>query len=543
MTNRRRYMQRLQHTALSIVIISLWGCASIPKQESALVFVDGEPITKKDIEYSLQIAHRRENLSTTTTLDISQYIQKQIDDRLIIQETRRMGMDKFPEILEKVRAYVLRESVSRLYNEEVINKAIVTEEDINDYYKKNYMRYVVDAVELDTEQDAKVVMEKLKSGESFKELSLKDPVDFPKQEGDEHVLARNSLKPDIEKVIDNLRPGELSDITKINDKYLIIKLIGIREAPPEELNDLRKSIESTLKPQKIQERSDEYLAQLNEKANVKINQELLSSITFNQGSDEREMWLKDQRPLIEVGGEVLTVGGFTALLQASDEATKKNILKRWLDRKIVDQAALKRNYEAEADFRDEVRRYQDENLKNIFAKNIIAPKIKIENKEVNDYYLSHQDAYTKPVNYKIQQITVKTPEDAQQVLDSLKGGASFLWLAKTRSTDYLAEKGGILGWKTKAELDDPEQEIIDTLEPGDVSPVMEIENNYRVIRLMEKTGKEVKELSEIKDLAFRSVYREKFREILTDYIDKLKKEARIEMNEKAIREFEGIFKK
>ncbi len=536
-------MQRLQLTTLSLVIVSLWGCALIPKQESELAFVDGEPITKKDIEYSLQIAHRREDLSTTTTLDISQYIQKQIDDRLIIQETRRMGMDTFPEILGKVRAYVLRESVSRLYNEEIINRAIVTEEDINDYYKKNYMRYIVDAVEVSAEEDAKGILEKLKSGESFKELSLKYPVDFPKQEGDQHILARNSLKPDIKRLLDNLKPGETSDITKIDDKYLIIKLISIQEALPEDLNGVRSAIEGTLKTQKIQERSDEYLARLNEKANVKINRELLSSITFSQGSNERERWLKDQRPLIEVGGEVLTVGDFTALLQASDEKTKEKILKRWLDRKIVDQEALNRNYEAEMDFRDEVRRYRDENLKNIFTKNIIDPKIKIENKEVNDYYLSHQEAYTKPVSYKIQQITLKTPEDAQHVLGSLKGGASFSWLAKTKSTDYLAEKGGILGWKTKDELDDPERKIVDTLEPGDVSPILEIDSVYRIIRLMEKTGKEVKEFSEVKDSAFRSVYREKFREIYRDYIDKLKKEARIEMNEEAIREFEEIFKK
>jgi hypothetical protein len=64
-----------------------------------LAFVDGDPVTKGDLEYSLEIAHRREDLSSAKALDISQYVEKLINDRLIIHEARRMGMEEYPAVL------------------------------------------------------------------------------------------------------------------------------------------------------------------------------------------------------------------------------------------------------------------------------------------------------------------------------------------------------------------------------------------------------------------------------------------------------------
>jgi len=50
-----------------------------------------------------------------------------------------------------------------------------------------------------------------------------------------------------------------------------------------------------------------------------------------------------------------------------------------------------------------------------------------------DYYARHKEDFAKPYWYKIQQITVNTMEDAQDISNSLKSGASFSWLAKRRS--------------------------------------------------------------------------------------------------------------
>jgi hypothetical protein len=61
------YVNFLLFTLCSLLIF-LGGCASLPQREDILAVVNGETITKDDLKYSLQIAHRREDFSM---LDLS----------------------------------------------------------------------------------------------------------------------------------------------------------------------------------------------------------------------------------------------------------------------------------------------------------------------------------------------------------------------------------------------------------------------------------------------------------------------------------------
>src|SRR4030042_3168396 len=141
----------------------------------------------------------------------------------------------------------------------------------------------------------------------------------------------------------------------------------------------------------------------------------------------------------------------------------------------------------------------------------------------------------KPTQVKIQQITVKTMDDAQDILNNLQNGADFSWLAKNRSLDSAASGGGDLGWMTRAELPEPVKKIIDTLKPGDISPVIKIDTNYRVIQLIDRKKGEVEDFDKVKDAVYRAAFEEQVNAILDNYISQLKKEANITVNDKAVR--------
>jgi parvulin-like peptidyl-prolyl isomerase len=223
--------------------------------------------------------------------------------------------------------------------------------------------------------------------------------------------------------------------------------------------------------------------------------------------------------------------------------SKEEILNNWIDRKLIDQEALSRHYEREPEFKGRVKRYEDQLLKRTFINRVIIPQIKISDKDLKDYYSKHQEDFIKPTRFRIQQITVKTVEEAKDVLNSLQNGANFSWLAKRKSIDSVALIGGTIGWRTKDQLPKPIREVIDTLKPGDISPILEVDSLYRIIRLQEKTEKEFKEFNEVKDSVYRAVFRERFKEIYNKYIDKLKEDAQIEINAEAIKSVERMFEK
>mgnify|MGYP002260223468 CR=1 FL=1 len=520
--------------ALCCLLVLVGGCASLQQQENVLAVVNGEPIAERDLKYSLEIAHRREDLSSAKELNLSQFIQKLIDDKLVIQEARRMGAEDYPEIQQAVQAYILRESVVRLYDEEIVRKVTVTEEEINNYYKKNYDRLSLGIIEAGSEENAQEIIEQLKNGADFKELARKYSTHPSQKDGGEVILRRNSLSPPIEKTVSNLKPGEFSDVLKIQNKYYIIKFIGSEEAPDSELASVRGSIERAIRKQKEKERSDEYLKYLRGQGTIHIDNELFQAIQISEES-EREKLSQDARTLVQINGVTLTAGNFASLARTYPGRSKETILKDWIDQKVVDREALSRRYERTPELENMVARYKDQLLKNAFIKRVVIPQITLSDEALKDYYVNHQKSFMKPAQVKILQITVKTLNDAQTILNNLQNGADFSWLAKNRSVDSAASEGGDIGWITRAELPEPVRKIIDTLKPGDISPVVRIDSQYRIVQLLDRKEGEVENFDKVKAAVYRAAFEEQADTLLNKYIAQLKKDAAITVNDKAVR--------
>jgi peptidyl-prolyl cis-trans isomerase C len=521
-------------------LLFLVGCAPFFQKERILAVVDGKPITEGDLKYSLNISHRREDLSSAGALNLPQYVQKLVDDRLIIDEARRSGMDQYPEVKEAVQAYILRESVVRLYDEEIAQKVSVTEKDIEDYYKKNYELFTLGLIELQSEEEAGKILERLRKGENFEELASKYSVHPSKKDGGRIVLTRNSLSTYIYQAVSRLNPEEVSDVIKILNKYDIVKLIDRKEAPDENLDKVREKIGRYIRKQKEKERSDEYLKYLREHANIKIDQKLLSSIKEDIAGKDKdiEKLLKNTMPLVDVDGTVLTVGDFVTLITPSTRRSSEDVLNNWIDLKVVDHEALSRHYENNADLKKMIYRYENQLLKRTFIKNIIVPRITISDDTLEEYYNKHQKSFINPARFRVQQITVKSMDEAQDVVDNLKNGADFSWLAKRRSTDSAGSNGGNIGWVTKMDLPEPLRDIIDTLNVGEVSRITKVDSFYRIIRLQGKTKEEVKEFNEVKNDVYRACFNEQLDNLLDKYVAQLKEGTKIKIYDEEVQALE-----
>jgi len=410
-------------------------------KEKILAVVDGKLITEEDLKYFLGMQHFKKNLPSKTPFKISveKYIQKLIDEKLIINEAKKMGIDQDPEVKKAIEDFILRESVKKLYDEEIRQKVFVTEKEIKDYYLK-----------------------KIKKGEKLSEE------DFQKR---------------------------------------------------------KNTIEKIIRREKEKKRSDEYLACLRSKAKIKINKELLSS---NKTSDKT--------PLVEVDGDVLTVEDFIKMAKDSN-LSEDEVINLWIDRKLIDKSALSKHYERNPEFKKVLSFYKDTLLKNMFIKKVIIPQIRISDQDLEEYYKSHQKDFAKPASYYIQQITVKSKKSAEEILDSLKKGADFSWVAKTKSIDALAEKGGKVGWVTKAELFEPLKEIIDSMNIGDISPIIEFDSKYIIVKLLDKTDEEIEKFDKVKNLVYNAYFNEQVDKLLNEYVSKLRKKAKIKIYEKQIKLF------
>jgi len=223
-----------------------------------------------------------------------------------------------------------------------------------------------------------------------------------------------------------------------------------------------------------------------------------------------------------------------SMARPSARRTKEDILNRWIDRKLVDFEALSRNYENGPELKRMTYRYENKLLKDMYIKSVVVPRIHITDEMAEEYYSANQHLFMTPARYNIQQITVKEAEEAEVIFSNLEKGADFSWWARSKSIDSAATEGGNAGWFVKSALPGPVQEIIDTLHPGDMTPVLEVDSGYMIVRLKEKIDEKVRPYEQVKSAVHRACFNDQLKKIYNEYVDRLKADAEIIVHEDEI---------
>jgi parvulin-like peptidyl-prolyl isomerase len=395
-------------------------------------------------------------------------------------------------------------------------------------------------METDTAEDAGMIRDELKAGKDFGMLAREFAGHEFRKVVEEITYARKDLNKVIKDVIDSLEPGEISNVFEAGHRYYLLKLLNRHDAPEDEMGTKQEGIKQAIRKSKVEERSDEYLDYLSRKMKPEIHHDLLSLIPHDGDREERSMWLKDERALVTLRESTLTVGDFVSMLRPGKGNAKDIIIKQWIDLQAVDYEALDRKYDVHSDLKDKTLRYKNKLLINIFTKNVLFPGVEISEDDVMDFYHNNQDDFSRPVRYKVQQITAKTESEALTIKKELMKGADFSWMAKNRSFDNHAPAGGTIGWRVKDQLPEELKEVVEELEPGKISDVMISGNFFRIYRVIEKTDKQVEEFERVRPAVHKKVFRTKYKQLYDFYVDKLKKEADIEINHDVVQDMDRM---
>lgn len=519
----------------------LSGCVSMGKKTDTLAYVDGDPITRDDLAYALSVEHRREDLSTGKSLNMKDYLDKLISDRLIVQEARRIGIQEYPAVKEKIQAYIIRESVLILHEEEILNKVSFNEDDIKKYYKDNYKVFKLDVFGFDANEDALKFKDMILQGLDISQVKKGDAGINRIDEGKEFTYM--SLAPSMQKAVSELAPGVYTDIVEVKGAYYILKIISFAEASDDKFESARAQITNRLENLKEEERSSQYLKELRDQASLNIENEILSSLKLGAEDGDRAKLANDSRILVTVNGEVLTVGKFVELLPPVIKISNEQLFDSWLYRKLVDQEALRRRYDLQPKLGEMVKQYENQLLQNMYINEVVMPNIEVSEEILNAYFDNHKENYLTPARYKLQVITVDEMDGALEIHNILLKGADFSWLARMRSKDgESAEKGGSIGWRDKKQLPLPLKDIIDTLKPGDITPVLKVDSRYSVFLVQDISEPQIKAFSAVKQDVYNAYMAEQYRKVHDRNIEELRADTEIIINEDAVEAFQKLFK-
>ena len=162
-------------------------------------------------------------------------------------------------------------------------------------------------------------------------------------------------------------------------------------------------------------------------------------------------------------------------------------------------------------------------------KNDLIKNIKINDELVNTLYEKYREdgLYSKPISYKVNHILItKNAENyesmAEEALTSIKNGLSFSKAANIYSDDeQTINSGGYLGEFILADLPEYISAAIITMDVGQISELIESDQGYHIISVLEKSQNSVTPLDDVKKTIINDYKKENGTRMYFDLIDQI----------------------
>lgn len=251
--------------------------------QNVVAIVGSEEITKDDFEKYVNTLPQGQKEWANSPQGKKYIIDTLINARLIEQEFTKRGLDKNPEYINRIENY-RKQLMTEFLQKDLIKEEIkVTDEEAEKYYKEHEREFnvpeqvkILDMV-LAREEEAKDVIARLKKGEDFGTLASNLSIDqFTKSRSGDLPPFTRDARPDIaQAAFSAKKPNEIIGPVKTSQGYHVIKFI--QKIPPQSrsFEEVKESLKARIATIKRNEIYQNFLKNLKESGNVKINEEFI----------------------------------------------------------------------------------------------------------------------------------------------------------------------------------------------------------------------------------------------------------------------------
>ena len=245
--------------------------------------------------------------------------------------------------------------------------------------------------------------------------------------------------------------------------------------------------------------------------------------------------------LAVVDGEIVTLQEFDGVISNMPEhyqtlvaKDKKKFLDDYIMQKLLLQEAGRAGIGSDPEIMNLIEEARKKILVAAFIKKEAGGKALLTDDALMVFYEGNKEQFAVPARWRASHILVATAVEAQQVKAELEAGADFAELAKERSKDTAAEKGGDVGYFSEGQLVPEFEAGCFALDPGELSDPIETQFGFHIIKLIDKQEAGVQEFAKVRDIISKEMERQKQQERLTVLFDDLRAKAEVTINEELI---------
>lgn len=252
---------------------------------------------------------------------------------------------------------------------------------------------------------------------------------------------------------------------------------------------------------------------------------------------------KDAKVLVTVNGSNVTSEDFDREVKALPEYIramadtpqgKKEMIDTLVMRELILQQAAKDGIDKSKDVEEKMAELKKRIIVDTYLKKKVETDAKISDEELKGFYEKNLDKFKAGEQVRASHILVKTEQEAKDVQAQLKGGAKFEELAKTKSVDSSAAKGGDLGWFGKGNMVPVFEKTAFALKDGETSGIVKSEFGYHIIKLTGKRPAGTRPFDEAKEQIKSALLPQKQQQVFMQLKENLRKGAKIEIKDQTL---------
>ena len=162
--------------------------------------------------------------------------------------------------------------------------------------------------------------------------------------------------------------------------------------------------------------------------------------------------------------------------------------------------------------------------------------------QIQAYYDKNKAAYATPEQVKLRMIVIREgssgdvpdigskKELAEEIRQKVAGGAEFDRMAQMYSEDETTQQaGGDWGWVERNTLNEQLTNVAFSLRPGEVSPVIGIENTYYIIMVEAKRSAALKPIGDVREEIEKNLIQQERIKAQQRWLDTLRQKAYIKI--------------
>lgn len=259
---------------------SLWiipGCTP-PEEEPVLALVNGRAITL----YEFDVRWNELSEATRARYDKEggkrRFLDELITRELLMQEARRQGLDQNDAIRDRAQRYKEQLVLDELLKDRLRAKVELTQSELDAYYEKHAQQLLaplkvqVSQMLLNNYPAAKDLKKQVEAGGDFGKFAQRYSIDDKTKSkgGDLGPYRKGLLNPDVDAVVQTLKPGTVSEPIKTDAGYYLVKVSPLEKETIQADLATRERLRQELLADKRRQQFEEVISDIRAKATVRL---------------------------------------------------------------------------------------------------------------------------------------------------------------------------------------------------------------------------------------------------------------------------------